>query len=127
LVRDDPNADIAANNLAALLSEHRNDEKSLAKAHELARRFERSKIPQFANTLGWANHRVGRYSEAEYYLRDAVSRMPNMAIFRYHLGMNYLALQDKEAARRELEKAVELAPVSPFGQLEHAREKLASL
>lgn len=127
LVRDDPNADIAANNLAALLSEHRNDEKSLAKAYELARRFERSEIPQFTNTLGWAHHRVGRYNEAEYYLRDAVSKMPNMAIFRYHLGMNYLALQDKEAARRELEKAVELAPVSPFGQVEHAREQLASL
>lgn len=127
LIEERPNADIVANNLAALLSEHRSDEKSFARAYELARRFERSDIPQFTNTLGWVNHRFGRYSEAEHYLRDAVNKMPNMAIFRYHLGMNYLALQNKEAARRELQKAVELASVSPFSQFEHAQEKLLSL
>src|SRR5699024_7179126 len=89
VMRDDPSVDVAANNLAALLSEHRDDEESFSQAFDLARRFERSDVPQFINTLGWINHRFGRYSEAEYYLRAAVSKMPNMAIFRYHLGMNY--------------------------------------
>jgi len=127
LLRERPNADVLANNLASLLSEHRTDHASLNRAYELAQRFKRSDIPQFKDTLGWANYRIGKHDEASSLLQGATEQLPNLPVFRYHLGMNYLAQADKEAARRELEKALELAGEAAFPHAEQVRKALDGL
>ncbi|WP_181919356.1 tetratricopeptide repeat protein [Alkalilimnicola ehrlichii] len=122
-----PNAEVVINNLAALLAEHRDDEASYRRAFDLAQRLSGSAVPQFKDTRGWTHYRMGNYREAVELIARAVELMPEKAVFRYHLGMSYLALEDKEAARRELQAAVDLAASSPFRQLEDAREALQAL
>ena len=108
LLKERPNADVLANNLASLLSDHRTDKASLARAHELAQRFKRSEIPQFKDTLGWASYKVGKADEAVQLIEDASKKLPDTAVFHYHLGMSYLAMNKKDAARKELEKSLAL-------------------
>jgi tetratricopeptide (TPR) repeat protein len=116
LIAERPNADVIANNLASLLSDHRDDDTSLRRAQELAARFRTSDIPYFKDTLGWAYFRLGDMEQASELIEDAAQEMPAMPIFHYHLGMVYLAMNEKDAARRELDKALELAGdrESPF-------------
>lgn len=117
LLKERPEADILVNNLASLLSEHRHDEASLKRAYELARRFEGSRIPHFQDTLGWVNYRLGRHQEAQELLVRASEKLPELGVVRYHLGMNYLALADRQAARRELEQALALDADAPWREL----------
>jgi Flp pilus assembly protein TadD len=111
-----PNADVVANNLASLLSDHRDDEASLRRAQELAMRFRSSDVPHFKDTLGWTYFLLGDAEEASELIEDAAKNMPEMPVFRYHLGMSYLAMGEKDAARQELEEALKLAGenASPF-------------
>ena len=127
LLKEHPNADVLANNLASLLSEYRTDKASLDQAVELAKRFERSDVPQFKDTLGWADYKVGRIDDAARLLKSATDAMPNMAIFHYHLGMSYLAQKDKGMAKQELQKALELAGNGPFAQAGDIRKTLEGL
>jgi len=122
-----PNVDVAANNLAALLAQHRTDRASHDRAYALAQRFERSPVPHFRDTWGWVNYRLGNYDRAVAALQSAAQEMPGMAIFRYHLGMSYLAQANKEAARRELSKALELAENQAFPHAEQVRQALQEL
>lgn len=122
-----PNSNIITNNLATLLSEYRADNNSRNHAYELARRFAQSDIPQFQDTLGWAAYQIGKYTEAASLLESAAERMPNMPIFRYHLGMSYLALENWEAAERELRKSLELAKRQPFQRVEAVKTALQHL
>ena len=127
MLKEQPNADVLANNLAALLTEHRTDQASWERAYELAQRFDRSDVPYFKDTLGWASYKVGKHQQATSLLRSAADQLPNVPVVRYHLGMNYLALADKEAARRELTRALEVADKIPFAQAEEARATLRDL
>lgn len=122
-----PGADIVANNLASLLTEHRSDEASLKRALQLAARFERSAIPHFKDTLAWANFKAGRHQAAVAMLEEIAEQVPDHPVFRYHLGMGYLKLANAEAAKRELQKALELAENAPFAYSEQVRAALASL
>lgn len=127
LLKERPNADVVANNLASLLSDHRTDEASLNRAHEVAQRFQRSEVPQFKDTLGWVNYRLGKANEAVPLIRDAAGKMPDLPVFRYHLGMSYLALGKKEEARKELEKALALAEGKNFLEADKVRQALREL
>jgi tetratricopeptide (TPR) repeat protein len=127
LLKEHPNADVLANNLASLLSEYRTDKASLDQAVELAKRFERSDVPQFKDTLGWADYKVGRTDDAISLLQSATDAMPNQAIFHYHLGMSYLAKKDKVMAKKELQKALELAGNGSFAQADEIRKTLQTL
>lgn len=127
LLKERPNADVVANNLASLLSDHRTDKASLARAHELAQRFRRTDVPQFKDTLGWANYRLGKANEAMPLIEDAARQLPDLPVFRYHLGMSHLALNNKEAARKELEKALALAEGKNFPEADKVRQALKEL
>ena len=116
-----------ANNLASLLSDHRTDKASLARAHELAQRFKRSEIPQFKDTLGWATYKVGKADEAAQLIEGASKQLPELPVFRYHLGMSYLAMNKKDAARKEFEKALELGQGKEFLEAEQVRQALKGL
>lgn len=127
LLKERPNADVLANNLASLLSDHRTDKTSLARAHELAKRFQRSDIPQFKDTLGWATYRIGKAGDAAQLLEDATKRLPDLPVFRFHLGMSYLAMKKPDAARKELEKALTLGEGKGFLEAEQAKQALKGL
>jgi len=108
LLAQRPNADVVANNLASLLTDHRNDEASLRRALQLATRFRGSNVPHFKDTLGWTFYRLGNAEDARDLIADATQQVPEFPIFRYHLGMAHLAANDRESARRELETALQL-------------------
>lgn len=127
LLAERPNAPVVANNLAALLTDHRSDEKSHKRAYELAQRFRGSDVPFFKDTFAWASHRVGKVKEAGDLLKTVADEVPDIAAVQYHRGMNQLAQNDKEAARKSLQKAVDLAKQSPFPQSDEARRVLQGL
>ena len=127
LLEERPNADVAANNLASLLTDQRSDKASLKRAHELATRFRSSNIPHFKDTLGWTYFRMGNTEDASQLIEDAVNDMPNLPVFRYHLGMTYMAMDEKESARREFEKALELAGDNPFPFRDNVEQAIKTL
>jgi tetratricopeptide (TPR) repeat protein len=127
LLKEHPNADVVANNLASLLTDYREDEASLKRAHELALRFRSSNIAHFQDTLGWTYFRMGKAEEANELIKDANKNMPDVPVFRYHLGMTYMALDEQESARSEFEKALELAGDDPFPFREDVEQAIKDL
>lgn len=127
MLKERPDADVVANNLASLLSEYKSDKTSLNRAFELAQRFKKTDVPQFKDTYGWASYKIGKFDDAKLMLSSAVEQLPGMPVLHYHLGMNYLAKSDKINARKELEKALQLAGSAPFEQAEEIRQTLKGL
>jgi predicted Zn-dependent protease len=121
----DPRNDLGANNLAMLLITYRKDEKSLARASELAQRFAKSPNPAFLDTYGWVLYSRGKYAEAVPVLAAAVAKAPQAQVLQYHLGMAQLKLGDRAAARTSLEAAVK--GKASYPGVEEARATLASL
>jgi len=126
ILQENPNIDVAANNLAALLSEYRDDQASKDRALKLAERFRHTKIPYFQDTLGWVYYQVGKHDEAAPLLQKAVEALPEFPVFRYHLGMSYLADDQKQKAKEELEESLRLSG-SDFPEAEKARKILGEL
>ena len=108
-----PDEPVAANNLAALYGEHGkgNAEEAMRLAQDVARRFPSE--PGFADTLGWVYYRKGLYQDAVSQLRraveGAVKRGGDNSLYRWHLGAALAKNGDKAAARRELQKSLELS------------------
>jgi len=127
LLKERPDADIVANNLSSLLTDNRTDKASLDRAYSLSQRFKGSEIPQFNDTFGWASYRVGKFSDASPLLKSAAEGLPQFPIVHYHLGMNYLANENKAQAREALEKALDLAGDTPFEQADEIRAVLDKL
>lgn len=126
VVAENPGANVAVNNLASLISDHRTDRESLTKALRLADRYRNSQIPHFRDTLGWINHRLGQHSRAIRMLEGVVKDSPNTPTFRYHLGMAYLAVENNDRAKAELEKAISLAK-DGFPEMDIAKAALERL
>ena len=126
VVEKNPRNLVAVNNLASMLSDHRSDQKSLEKALELAEILKNTKFPYFRDTLGWIYFRLGQYEQSVALHKEVVDALPQVPIFHYHLGMAYRALGDREKAKAELEKAVELGQKN-FNELEDAKAALANL
>lgn len=125
VLQKEPNNAVAANNLASLLSDHRTDEKSLARARELAERFQSDQQPYFRDTLGWVYYRQGEVDKAIPILEKNVSDLPNEAVFHYHLGMAYYKKGNTSAAKTHLTKALESK--EPFSGMQEARTTLAQI
>jgi len=116
---------IAINNLAALLSDHHKDEKSLARAKELALKLAESKQPALLDTLGWVHYRLGEYDPAAAVLSAVVEQAPDVPVFRYHLGMTYYRQGDTRAAKEILSGAV--ADEYKYDGVDEARRVYAEL
>ena len=127
LLKIRPEADIVANNLASLLTENRKDKVSLNKAYKLSQRFKRSEVPQFKDTFGWASYKIGRYTDAGVLLKSAVEQLPEIPDLHYHLGMNYLAKDNKAMAREELNKVLKLVGDKPYKHINEIRTTLENL
>ena len=123
----DPNATIAANNLAWIYAAYGkgNLDDALRLAQGIVQRY--PETPGFADTLGWVYYKKGLHQAAIEQLQKAVARSGNSAAYRFHLGMALAGKGDKVSARRELEQALRLGEKSPFAEMEEARRNLAAL
>jgi len=121
------NSPVVANNLASMITTHRDDPESLARAANIARRLRGTDVPAFQDTYGWIAYRRENYEEALEYLAPAAKGLPNDPLVQYHLGMAYVGLNQIPQARKQLTKALEMAGDSPLPQFENARKTLAEL
>jgi len=125
ILSENPNSDIAINNLASILTES-NVADELAEARTLASKFRDSAIPHFQDTLGWIYFKSGEIDNALYFLETAAESMPNVTVFNYHLGMAYLKSGDKQKAKILLKKATSAQNVK-FAGLKEAIAALEAL
>jgi tetratricopeptide (TPR) repeat protein len=132
----DPNAVIAANNLAWLYAV--TGKGNLDDAIRLAQGAvqKNPNVAGFVDTLGWVYYKKNLHTAAVEQLRKAVSlsetaaRATNSApsaAYHYHLGMALIGTGNKEEGRRELEAAIRLADKAPFTELEDAKKALGSI
>jgi len=124
----DSSAIVVANNLASLLSTHKDDAASLDRAWTVARRFAEAENPALQDTYGWIAHRRGDSADALPYLEGAARGLPQDALVQYHLAMAYLTLDQKDKALAQFRRAVEIAgPADTRPQIETAKAKIAEL
>lgn len=120
----DPDAAVAANNLAWLYASRG---ANLDIALQLARtaRAALPDVPQVADTLGWVLVKRNLPDLAVEPLLDAAGREPRNAVFQYHLGTAYLKAGDTTRGRAALEHALVLD--ATFDGAEDARQTLREL
>ena len=132
----DPNAVIAANNLAWLYATtgKGNMDEALRLAQGVVQK--NPNIAGFIDTLGWVYYKKNLYTAAVEQLRKAVeineaqARLANVApsaTYHYHLGMALKEKGDKDESRRELETAIKQSEKAPFAEIEDAKKALASM
>jgi Flp pilus assembly protein TadD len=120
-----PEDALASNNLAYLLLEH-NGDVTLALSLAQTGRKGLPKLPNAADTLGWAYYQNRAYSAAVPLFESALKAMPNNQTYHYHLGLSYQKLQNPARAKAELEKAISIDPKSAVADLaRHAISELA--
>jgi Flp pilus assembly protein TadD len=119
-----PNAAVAANNLAWLYVEAGEQlEKSLTLARTAATAMPNS--PEVLHTLGWAYYRNAQPALAVPPLARAIELDPKNATSRYHLGLAYAKAGDPTLARQNLERAISMGGALPW--MAEARRELAAL
>lgn len=97
---------IIANNLASLLSSHRTDPESLARAEVIARRLRGSDMPPYQDTYGWIAYQRGNYEDAVKELEKAAQGLGEDPQVRFHLAMTYLKLGRQSEALVQFEEAL---------------------
>ncbi len=127
MLKQRPDAEIVSNNLASLLLDSRTDQSSIERAYALAKSAKDSPTPQFIDTFGWASYKVGKFDDAEKALKQAIEKMPDTAVFHYHLAKIYIAKSEQDLAKQSLQKAVKLAENQQFLQKDDAVALLKSL
>jgi tetratricopeptide (TPR) repeat protein len=110
ILKDQPNSAVAINNLASLLFENRSDKESIDRAVSLAEKLKESTVPQFLDTVGWAQFKKGDAQTAVSILEGVAGKLPDLAAVRYHLGMSYAAIGQSSQANEQFQKALALEP-----------------
>ena len=121
-----PQSIVAANNLAALVTDHAFQDKALLK--ETLHRVEPLQAtgnPLILDTIGWLHYRLGDFVQATAFLERAVTYAPDNQEINYHIGKAYAAGNDNERARTHLQKALKGNETYPFTPA--ARETLDAL
>ena len=124
ILRIDPRAPVAANNLASLYLERGRD---IDLALQLAQTAKGGlpDRPEVNDTLGWVYYQKGMMTLAIGPLLQATDQAPRNAVIQYHLGMAYFKSGDKPRARAALKTALELDPA--FAGADEARKVLLLL
>lgn len=121
ILKESPNNPIALNNLGYFLLERgeRYDE-----ALTLIRKAVDTDPtnPSYLDSLGWAFFKLGKFAEAELYLKEALRRDPSSGTINEHLGDVMAAQSKPELARMAWQRAVNLA--SNEKDLERLKKKL---
>lgn len=110
ILNDAPNTLLAANNLASLLIDNRTDKASLARAAVLSDTLKVSNVPQYQDTVGWVEYKLGKTADATQTLEAVTKQAPNFAAARYHLGMSYVAAGHEAQATEQFKTALNLEP-----------------
>ncbi len=105
-LRKNPEADVAANNLAMLLITYKKDSQSLDRAKTLSARFAGSTNAAFLDTYGWVLYKRGESAAAVTALQTALSKTPDSPISLYHLGMAQASAGQDDAARESLMRSL---------------------
>jgi len=79
------------------------------------------------DTLGWIQYKKGNYPVAVGLLTEVVQKMPQSSEYRYHLGMALSAAGQKDKAKDELKKALQLTPPLNQDDSRQAQDALAKL
>jgi len=82
-----PDIDYAVNNLVSLLLDQYPSKENTERAVILAKRFEKSDQPYFLDTYGWALLHNSNVKDSIDVFTRVVARMPEVAVFKYHLGV----------------------------------------
>jgi tetratricopeptide (TPR) repeat protein len=112
LIAKQPNLELAVNNLASLLLDHGNTKEDVERALKLTAVFEKSAQPYFLDTYGWALLNNNRNNEALQVFKNVTTKMPEVAVFKYHLGMAYHKARNNAAAISEWEQALAIGAKS---------------
>jgi Tfp pilus assembly protein PilF len=110
ILKDQPASLLAANNLASLLVDNRSDKASLDRAAVLSDALKASNVPQYQDTVGWVEYKVGKTADATQTLEAVAKQAPNFAAARYHLGMSYAAAGQTAQASEQFKLALNLEP-----------------
>ena len=110
ILKDQPASLLAANNLASLLSDNRSDKASLDRAAALSDALKASNAPQYQDTVGWVDYRLGKTADATRILEAVTEQAPNFAAARYHLAMSYVAAGQTAQAAEQFKTALNLEP-----------------
>jgi tetratricopeptide (TPR) repeat protein len=104
-----PQATIAANNLASLLTDQKGEEKDLVRALQLSESLLEAGMdnPYFLDTLGWVYARLGRNDEAIRTIQKAQAQAPHHPLINYHLGVAYFQVGNTQEAQTYLGKALQ--------------------
>jgi Tfp pilus assembly protein PilF len=114
----------AANNLAYLYAEKgENIDEALNLAQMAKEQFPED--PSISDTLGWVYYKKNIPTRAIVYFKEALEKVQDNATIHYHLGLAYFMNKQKEPARQELKKALELDP--KFAGAEEARATLQKI
>jgi len=119
-----PENPLASNNLAYIMLEHGGSANLALNLAQAARRG-LPNSPNIADTLGWAYYKNSAYSVAAPLFEEAVKKVPDNAAYRYHLGLTYQKLNDKDRARVQFEKIIGMDPKSSTA--DQARSALGQL
>ncbi len=123
LIKQAPDEDSHANNLAYLLTESKGDKPNLERALALTKRFKESNNAGYLDSLGWVHYKLGQYAEAVPVLERAVQRTPNAPLLQLHLGMALYKAGDVVRAQDFLKKAIDSKATLP--NLDEARMLMA--
>jgi tetratricopeptide (TPR) repeat protein len=107
LIDKRPDVDIAINNLVSLLLDHYPTKENIKRAADLSKRFETSDKAYYQDTYGWALLHNGKLKKAVTIFKTLVRKNPEIAVFKYHLGLGYYKTNKNEKALKELEQALE--------------------
>jgi len=110
ILKDQPNSVVAINNLVSLLLDYRSDKESLDRAFTLSDALKNLNVPQFQDTVGWAQNKRGDIKTSVSTLEKAAEKLPSLAAVHYHLGMSYAAAGQPDKSAEELKKALALEP-----------------
>lgn len=108
----EPNYGPAANNLAYLMLENKENTDVALSLAQIARQ-KMPDSPNAADTLAWVYYQKGIYGVAEGLLQEALQKAPDNATYHYHIGMVYQKQNNTAAARKHLQRALQINPNFP--------------
>lgn len=118
----DPHNAVAANNLAASLSDRHEPGEALGWA--LAAREDAPANPAIKDTLGWIYYQTKRFDDAQHLLAEASTALPQHPLVRYHHALALSKLGKQQEALAELKMALSLP--GGFPGAERAAQMLAA-
>ena len=103
----DPNAGVAANNLAWIYAEDGRLDEALKLATVAQTQLKR---PESEDTLGWVYYRKGLWQHAIASFERAAAKAPSNPVYQYHLGLAQLKQGNDAQGRAALKRALTLKP-----------------